>query len=129
VAAQREWHCNRFGRSPRRIRIELGRANELANFLLVCSLLVAVAARAQSYTFTTFAGSAGVTGSADRTGSAARFKYPYGVATDSSGNVYVADHCNDTIPQVEHLRERRRFTRYQSIREARLRAGLYERAI
>ena len=31
------------------------------------------------------------------TGSAARFYQPYGVATDSSGNVYVADTGNNTI--------------------------------
>src|SRR5882762_7258845 len=46
---------------------------------------------------TTLAGVAGFTGSADGTGSAARFYYPEGVATDSSGNVYVADSSNNTI--------------------------------
>src|SRR6266481_276395 len=42
------------------------------------------------YTFTTLAGAASI-GSDDGPGSAARFYYPSGVATDSSGNVYVAD--------------------------------------
>src|SRR5204862_5203108 len=40
---------------------------------------------------TTLAGSSGVAGSADGTGSAARFYYPQALAVDSSGNVYVAD--------------------------------------
>ena len=41
---------------------------------------------------TTLAGLAGSLGSADGTGSAARFNYPAGVAVDSAGNVYVADY-------------------------------------
>ena len=39
----------------------------------------------------TLAGWAGQTGSSDGTGSTARFDDPSGVATDSAGNVYVAD--------------------------------------
>jgi sugar lactone lactonase YvrE/pimeloyl-ACP methyl ester carboxylesterase len=49
---------------------------------------------------TTLAGNAGNSGSADGTGSAARFCYPVGVAVDSAGNVFVADYGNDTIRQV-----------------------------
>jgi len=49
---------------------------------------------------TTLAGLAGSWGSADGTGSAARFNYPTGVATDSSGNVYVADYFNHTIRKI-----------------------------
>ena len=49
---------------------------------------------------TTLAGLAGSYGSADGTGSAARFYGPAGVATDGSGNVYVADSGNDTIRRV-----------------------------
>jgi NHL repeat-containing protein len=49
---------------------------------------------------TTLAGTAGVSGSADGTGPAARFNSPAGVAVDSSGNVYVADSGNDTIRKV-----------------------------
>jgi hypothetical protein len=48
----------------------------------------------------TFAGLAGNWGSADGTGSAARFTYPYGVAVDGSGNVYVADQNNHTIRTI-----------------------------
>jgi sugar lactone lactonase YvrE len=45
----------------------------------------------------TVAGQAGVSGSSDGTGSAARFFYPAGIAADSTGNVYVADTNNHTI--------------------------------
>jgi hypothetical protein len=46
---------------------------------------------------TTLAGSAGITGSADGTGSAGLFNFPDGVALDTSGNVYVADALNNTF--------------------------------
>ncbi|HKI68289.1 MAG TPA: hypothetical protein VKA67_01780, partial [Verrucomicrobiae bacterium] len=46
---------------------------------------------------TTLAGLAEHTGSADGTGSAARFASPRGVAVDDAGNLYVADFDNDTI--------------------------------
>ncbi len=49
---------------------------------------------------TTLAGLAGNTGSTDATGSAARFLYPYGIALDSGGTVYVADTFNHTIRRV-----------------------------
>jgi D-alanyl-D-alanine dipeptidase len=49
---------------------------------------------------TTFAGMAGVTGSTDATGAAARFYSPQGVATDNAGNVYVADSGNGTIRKI-----------------------------
>ncbi len=48
----------------------------------------------------TLAGSAGVSGSTDGTGSAARFNYPSGVAVDDGGNVYVADCLNHTIRKI-----------------------------
>ena len=49
---------------------------------------------------TTFAGSAGVAGSAGGTGPAASFSSPAGVGADSSGNIYVADAGNDLIRMI-----------------------------
>jgi sugar lactone lactonase YvrE len=49
---------------------------------------------------TTFAGAAGVSGSAEGVGSAARFNNPSGVAVDGTGNVYVADTMNHTLRRV-----------------------------
>jgi sugar lactone lactonase YvrE len=49
---------------------------------------------------TTLAGTAGVSGSIDATGTAAKFNTPYSLAVDASGNVYVADYHNDTIRLV-----------------------------
>lgn len=49
---------------------------------------------------TTLAGTARLEGSADGIGSAARFGSLGGVATDSAGNVYVADYGNNTIRKI-----------------------------
>ena len=46
---------------------------------------------------TTLAGMAGISSSADGTGTAARFYWPEGVAVDSVTNVYVADRANNAI--------------------------------
>src|SRR5438128_6353405 len=55
---------------------------------------------AQSYTFTTIAGTALVSGTADGTNSDARFTGPAGLAMDAAGNLYVADLSNHAIRQV-----------------------------
>ena len=49
---------------------------------------------------TTFAGTAGVYGSADGTGTAALFYRPADVAVDSAGNVYVAEEFNRIIRKI-----------------------------
>lgn len=54
---------------------------------------------ATNWVVTTLAGKAGAAGSVNNTGTAARFKNPYGVTLDSHGNLYVADTLNDTIRQ------------------------------
>jgi hypothetical protein len=48
----------------------------------------------------TLAGLAGAPGSADGTGSAARFQGPAGVAVDNANNLYVADFLNHTIRKI-----------------------------
>lgn len=49
---------------------------------------------------TTLAGSPGVRGNVDGTGSAARFYQPTGITLDGSGNLYVSDSGNQTIRKV-----------------------------
>ncbi|MCX6873709.1 MAG: choice-of-anchor D domain-containing protein, partial [Verrucomicrobia bacterium] len=52
------------------------------------------------YLWTNLAGMPGGTGSADGTGSAARFSFPSGIGKDGSGNLYVADSGNYTIRKI-----------------------------
>jgi sugar lactone lactonase YvrE len=49
---------------------------------------------------TTIAGAAGIYGTADGTGTGARFTHPNGVTLDSAGNIYVADFDNHAIRRV-----------------------------
>jgi len=48
---------------------------------------------------TTVAGST-TAGDADGTGAAAAFSYPYGVAVDKSGNIYVTEQGNDKVRKI-----------------------------
>ena len=104
-------HIQPTGRSPLRTSSSPGtgaaqrafaRKYVLPLLLVVLAVLPALSVRAQStyepYTFTTFAGLP--PGSADGTGSAARFNSPAGVAVDSAGNTYVADTVNSTIRKI-----------------------------
>lgn len=49
---------------------------------------------------TTFAGSAGLTGSTDGLGAAARFNIPVQIAVDAAGNLYVTDLNNATVRKI-----------------------------
>jgi sugar lactone lactonase YvrE len=70
-------------------------------FLIACGASFAtLVGQAQSYTWTTIAGSPSAYGSADGTNDYARFNYPNGIALDSCGNLYVSDSGNDTIRKV-----------------------------
>ena len=48
----------------------------------------------------TLAGAAGQIGDSDGTGSAARFNYPWGIAVDPDGNIFVCDTSNHTIRKI-----------------------------
>lgn len=56
-----------------------------------------VVSSGSNWIVTTIAGMAGVSGSANGTGSGAQFFYPAGVCLDTAGYVYVADAGNNTI--------------------------------
>src|SRR5439155_497450 len=49
---------------------------------------------------TTIAGTAGVAGAPDGTGTAAPFNIPHGIASDGAGNLYVADLIDSTIRKI-----------------------------
>lgn len=53
-----------------------------------------------TFTVSSFAGTTGTEGSANGTGTVARFRSPRGLAVDASGNVYVADYGNHAIRRI-----------------------------
>jgi hypothetical protein len=55
------------------------------------------------FTFTPFAGSSGLAGSADGAGTDARFNQPSGLGIDGVGNVYVADAGNTAVRKITPL--------------------------
>src|SRR5438132_10810808 len=69
-------------------------------FIFASAHLVDQKSVCQSYFFSAIAGEAGV-GTSDGTNLEARFKYPQGIAIDSSNRLYVADTYNDTIRKIE----------------------------
>jgi serine/threonine protein kinase, bacterial len=72
---------------------------------------------------TTLAGSSGQAGSSDGSGSGALFLYPYAVAVDASGNVYVADSGNNNIRKGHGGRKREHAGRRRGLRGKRGRCG------
>lgn len=65
-----------------------------------CCFLGQGVADAQSYSFTTMAGLAGVSGTTDGTNSFARFHNPAGITVDRAGNLYVAEILNHTVRKI-----------------------------
>jgi Dockerin type I domain/NHL repeat len=95
--------CRKVLGAPAAHRYPRGRlfaASYAGALALIAFLACAAPARAQSLTFTHFAGSTGGGDSIDASGSAARFNSPGAVAVDGSGNVYVADTNNNTIRKI-----------------------------
>lgn len=68
--------------------------------LLGCLTALATRGSAQTYTFTTFAGTPGGSGIVDGTGASARFYSPSAVVADAAGNLYVADSVNHTLRRI-----------------------------
>ncbi|MGH9692845.1 MAG: hypothetical protein ACRD5Z_01795, partial [Bryobacteraceae bacterium] len=89
--------CQRIERSS------LRRLGGLAPLCLGIALQVG-AAEAQTtyepYSFSTFAGAAGIPGSSDGTGGAARFSSPSQIAIDQGNNLFLADTGNHTIRKI-----------------------------
>jgi sugar lactone lactonase YvrE len=75
-------------------------ADANGNFFVADSRNHAIRKITASGAVTTFAGQLGVAGSANGTGTAARFDIPSGLAFDRSGNLFVSDTGNNTIRKI-----------------------------
>ncbi|HEV2721529.1 MAG TPA: gluconolaconase, partial [Thermoanaerobaculia bacterium] len=73
-----------------------------ARLIALCSTLIVSTASSEvtRFTFARVTGSEGGIGYEDGDGALARFNRPTGVATDSAGNVYVADLDNDEVRKI-----------------------------
>jgi sugar lactone lactonase YvrE len=92
-------HCSKGG-SPLPLWLRRNNVSRLLSAAAFALFLAsALIAHSQSLTVSTLAGYAGP-GSADGTGTSARFANPWGVATDSAGNVYIADTDNHAIRKI-----------------------------
>lgn len=82
-----------------------GIAVDAAGIVYVCDILNhtlrRVAPVGSNWVVSTVTGLAGMPGAADGTNSEATFDRPNGVALDSSGNIFVADHYNHTIRKIK----------------------------
>lgn len=81
----------------------LGLTQKLRALSISACILLPIAATARAdttYTFIHLAGGTVSEGSADGTGSAARFWDPIATAIDSAGNIYVADSDNHTVRKI-----------------------------
>lgn len=93
--------------SGARFNAPLGMALDPAGNLYVSDLVNCtvrkIAPEGTNWVVTTLAGLAGHPGAVDGVGSEARFDFPYGLAVDNSGSVYVADWLNDAVRKLTPL--------------------------
>ena len=72
--------------------------------VLLCTIAAARVASAQTagsqYVFTTLAGRAGSSGSADGTGTNALFNRPWNLAVDAAGNIFVTEAANHLVRKI-----------------------------
>ena len=80
-----------------------------------------------NWTVTTIAG--GTPGASDGSGTAAQFSYPYGVAVDTGGRVFVADQFNNAIRLITSGCQLGGDDHRRPIQRRRLRRGGYQRPI
>lgn len=76
------------------------------NFVLKWCFVAAItichlpALNAGKYVVSTIAGTAGIAGLANNTGNNAKFNFPAGITSDTSGNIYVTEAQNNTVRKI-----------------------------